>query len=200
MTGEGFLSHEEAREKSKQLMSFITNEPAFSESGVIKRLGKRFLLVSTEYFTAGLMHDIIEFAGEEAAAAILSRGGYQTGREIFHRYYSLTKDRDKALELCTASAWYFGWGVVTFYLEEKDGEIIGHARIYDSFEVDSYKNIEDFKGGKVCHFFRGVIAGITAEYVGKPYHGEEIKCRAEGAPYCEFVSYPVEEEESILPL
>ena len=101
-------------------------------------------MVNTEYFTAGLMKDIIEF---------LHRG--------------------------------------------KGGEDnrLGHARIYNSFEVDAYKNMEEFKGGKVCHFFRCVITGITSEYVGKPYYGEEVMCRAEGNPYCEFIAKSVKEEE-----
>ena len=189
---------ETAIAKSKALMSRATAEKPFSENGVIKRLGRRFLMVSTEYFTAGLMKDIIEFAGEEAAAAILYRGGYQSGRTIFRRYYSIVKDKDIALNLCTSSAWYFGWGVATIYMEKKDDEIIGHARVYNSFEVDAYENMENFKGGKVCHFFRGVIAGITAEYVGKPYNGEEIMCKAEGKPYCEFVTKPVKEEQLIM--
>ncbi len=197
---EDFEDEQNALAKAKKIMETLTDEPPFSDRGVIKRLKHRFVVMSTEYFTAGLMKDIVEFAGEEAAAAILYRGGYHSGKAIFRRYKELTGNDNMAIDLCTASAWYFGWGIVTIKVEKREHELIGHARIYKSFEAASYKNTQEFKNEKKCHFLRGVITGIMAEYAGKPYKGEEIMCTGEGAPYCEFVLMPLDIEEPILPL
>lgn len=191
-----FKTREEALKSSRGIMGMITRDPAFSEDSRIERLGRRFVMVSTEYFVTGLMHDITEFAGEEAAAIILYRGGFNSGRVIFQRYLSLVNDREMALEMCAASAWYFGWGIATVYHEEVDGEEIGYARIYDSFEAEEYGD-EDTLGEKRCHFIRGVLAGIMSEYAGRIYEAEETKCKAAGYDYCEFVIRPREEVESI---
>ncbi len=192
-----FKSREEALKSSKGIMGMITKEPPFSQDSRINRLGRRFVMVSTEYFVIGLMHDIMEFAGEEAAAVILYRGGFNSGRMIFERYHSLVNDRDMALEMCAASAWYFGWGIATIYHEEVNGEIIGHARIYDSFEAEEYMKMEDFFPERKCHFIRGVVAGIMSEYTGRIYEAEETKCKAAGYDYCEFVIRPKKDERSI---
>ena len=188
--GNMFKSKDEALEESRGIMKMITREPSFSDGSKIMRLQRRFVMVSTEYFPLGLMRDLIEFAGEEAAVIILYQGGFNSGKAIFDRYYGIVKDRDKALHMCASSAWYFGWGIATIYTENKNGEIIGHARIYDSFEAEEYIRMNKSSPGKKCHFFRGVLAGIMSEYAGKEYMGEEIKCMADGDEYCEFVIKP----------
>lgn len=187
-----FKSKEEALQISKRIMRMITKDPPFSENAKIMRLHRRYVLVCTEYFVLGLMHDIIEFAGEDAAAVILYRGGFNGGRELFKRYYSFAKDKDMALDMCISSAWYFGWGIASYYAEQKDGKLIGHARIYDSFEAEEYltTNIKNIKPGKKCNFFRGMVAGIMTGYAGKLYDAEEVKCKADGDEYCEFIIKP----------
>lgn len=192
-----FETREKALERSKKIMATITREPAFSEDAIISRLHRRFVLVSTEYFTVGLMQDIIEFAGVDAAAIIMYRGGYNSGKIIFERYESLVSDKALAMEMSAASAWYFGWGIASIYTENVKGELIGHARIYESFEAEEYLNREELARGKRCHFFRGVVAGIMSAYANKPYIATEQKCLADGDEYCEFLIKPMKNRREI---
>jgi len=190
-------TRENALAKSRKIMATITSEPAFSEDARISRLHHRFVLVSTEYFTIGLMKDIIEFAGPDAAAVIMYRGGYNSGKIIFERFESLVNDKDMAMEMSAASAWYFGWGIASIYTERINDEIIGHARIYDSFEAEEYLNLKDLMHGKKCHFFRGVVAGIMTAYANKPYIATEQKCLADGDEYREFLIMPMKNRREI---
>ncbi len=68
----------------------------------------------------------------------------------------------------------------------KEGE--NHRMIlYDSFEAESYIKNEGKSDKPVCHFMRGVLAGIVEEAEESKYEGKELKCMAQGYNYCEFL-------------
>ncbi len=82
-------------------------------------------------------------------------------------------------------AYGFGRFQVTFYRLKE----ILVVRAYDLFECEVFR-------GKLkqpnSHIFRGILAYIAEEVVGKEVEVEETKCIAKGDPYCQFVIRPRE--------
>jgi len=75
-----------------------------------------------------------------------------------------------------------GWGRVTdadFDTRSRRG----YVEIEDNFEVEAYGTW----GEPVCHYTRGVIAGVVTEIVGGHFLVTETHCRAKGDSRCKFI-------------
>ena len=62
-------------------------------------------------------------------------------------------------------------------------------RMENSVEADGWEGSEH----PVCHIILGYNIALMEWALGKPMVGEEVRCRAKGDPYCEFVIKPREQ-------
>lgn len=178
------MKEEEIESKAKKTLAKLGKDGrCCSENLKIEFYGKRYVLLSTRYFPYELKKDMEELFGG-VGDFVLYRGGKRIGKRLVREYANSIKDKDLSMyDVLSAVGWYFGWATGEAF---KDGENYRMV-LYDSFEADSYIENEG-KGDKpVCHFMRGVLTGIVEEAEGAKYEGEEVKCRAQGYEYCEFL-------------
>lgn len=183
------LEEKEIEEKARDLMKKITSKNPCG-SGEIDLMGRRYVLLSTEYFPYELTKDLEEIFGT-AGDAVLYKGGERVGRDLYGHYIHLAREYGIDIwDIISAVGWYFGWGL---------GEVIerGHnngkyvIRVYNSFESESFIDREKKVKKPVCHFMKGVLNGIVESIEVVKYKAEETKCRAKGDEYCEFVFTPL---------
>ncbi len=83
-----------------------------------------------------------------------------------------------------------GWGKV-FDVEFDEGRGVLRFRVENSVEADGWGSSEH----PVCHIILGYNIALMEWALGKPMIGEEVRCKAKGDPYCEFVIRAAESGE-----
>jgi len=121
--------------------------------------------------------------------------GLETGSRLFEDYKKISgsvKPRT-LIDIACAFAFNMGWGV--FKLQElnlKKKTVKMH--VYDNFECISGKGA----GKPYSHFLRGVAAGLFLHCFKTAGSVEEIKCIAQGDPFCEFLIRPAKQSAKVL--
>ncbi|NPA75026.1 MAG: hydrocarbon binding protein (contains V4R domain) [Euryarchaeota archaeon] len=177
-------------QKIKTILNKIVDEENPCGSGRIILMNRRYVLLSTDYFTYDLTKDLEELFNA-AGDAVLYKGGEKIGRDLYKYYAPIAKEKGvDVFDLIAAVGWYYGWA--TGEIVEK-GENNGVYRmiLYHSFEADSFIAREGRTNKSVCHFLKGVLKGIVEEHTGWKYTASEPKCRAKGDELCEFVYKPL---------
>ena len=176
--------------KIKEVLSKITSKENPCGEGTIKLLDRRYVLLSTDYFTYDLIKDLEELFNA-AGDAVLYKGGEKIGRDLYKHYGPIAKEKKiDILDLIAAVGWYFGWATgETVERGERNG--IYRMILYNSFEAESFVEREGKSNKPVCHFLKGVLKGLVEELTGSKYTATEAKCRAKGDEYCEFIYKPV---------
>jgi len=109
---------------------------------------------------------------------------FEAGASLYRDFYAkLLKDRRGVAVLAERAFTLMGYGVLKI-LEWGDGSFV--ARVYDNFECQALKEIEEAESMMI----RGLLAGMVAASWGQSIKGvlpEETKCIKRGDPYCEFV-------------
>ena len=146
----------------------------------ILSFGGRAILFRTEWLKH--IHAAVgKTWGTEGAKALAYIVGVDMGKAAHKSHVSFLGDlKDEiinfGLEMMRGIGWISGgsW--------RKDGEkyII---RLYDLFECEITGE---------SHLARGIIAGYITAIRGRDYKATEVKCKARGDEYCEFVVEPVE--------
>lgn len=143
---------------------------------------ERYILIPLRAY--GALYDSIEEIVGDAVSGVLYAAGKSIGRglaeEIKRRMderkvsglEELARDAVKLLE-------ELGFGKVEL-VESRPEKFI--VRMYSSAT-----SVHARKGKAVCHLERGMLAGIAEDIMGKHYVAREVKCRAKGDPYCEFI-------------
>ena len=83
-----------------------------------------------------------------------------------------------------------GWGRVFDVDFDREKGVL-RFRMENSVEADGWEGSEH----PVCHIILGYNIALMEWALGKPMVGEEVRCRAKGDPYCEFVIKPRESGE-----
>ncbi len=175
------MNKKEIEERARKIIDKITKEESCGD-GKIYRVGRRYIFLSTDYFPYDFTRDLEELFGI-AGDAILYKGGYKVGGDLAKYYRKIAEEKNLDIyDIMSSVSWYFGWGIGAIVEKDKKYKVI----VYESFEADSYINREGKTKKPVCHFFRGVIAGIISEVEGEKHKAVEKKCRAMGDEYCEF--------------
>ncbi len=174
----------------KEVLRKITDKENPCGGGRIMLMGRRYVLLSTEYFTYDLTKDLEELFNA-AGDAVLYKGGEKIGRDLYEYYAPIAEEKGiDVFDIISAVGWYYGWA--TGEVVEK-GENSGKYRmiLYNSFEAESFLQREGKTDHAVCHFLKGVLKGIVEAHTGHRYTSSETKCTAKGDPYCEFVYKPL---------
>jgi len=123
--------------------------------------------------------DVFKSGGE----TILYKQGETMGNGIIKAFEEIFKENVTAIEdimhAIEDGFRSFGWGIIKFQElnpQAKTGSII----IWESMEYTESSKIK-------CHFLRGLITGMLREmFNDEAIKIDEVKCKSEGAPYCEF--------------
>lgn len=121
--------------------------------------------------------------------------GLESGVKLFEDYKQIggSADPRTVADIAGAFAFNMGWGV--FKLQELNlKKKTARIRFYDNFECTAGKGA----GKPYSHFLRGVVAGLFLSCFKTAGTVEEIKCIAQGDPFCEFLVRPAEQSAKIL--
>ncbi len=175
------MDKKEIEKKARKIIDKITKEE-YCGDGKIYRVGRRYIFLSTDYFPYDFTRDLEELFGV-AGDAILYKGGYKVGGDLVKYYRNIAEEKNLDIyDIMSSVGWYFGWCIGILIEKGEKYKVI----VYDSFEAESYLKREGKTEKPVCHFLRGVLAGIISEVNGEKYKAVEKKCKAMGDEYCEF--------------
>ena len=142
----------------------------------------RRMVAITDYMYHSLkkaIMDVLKSGGETMMymqGQSLGEGAINVFKERFRE--ELTSEED-ALHLVKDTFRAFGWGIIEFQginPRAKTGSII----IDESMEYTESSKIK-------CHFLRGLVTGALRKiFNDETIKLVEVKCKSEGAPYCEF--------------
>ncbi len=177
-------------EKIKEVLGKITSHENPCGGGVIKLMDRRYVLLSTDYFSYDLTKDLEELFNA-AGDAVLYKGGEKIGRDLYEYYAPMAKEQGlDVFDIISAVGWYYGWATGEVVERgERDG--VYRMILYDSFEAESFLRREGVGTRPVCHFLKGVLKGLVEAHTGMKYTSSEVKCAAKGDEYCEFVYKPL---------
>lgn len=173
-------------ESIREVAELLSLDP----SGRLLFKGKVPMILTTREFIALIQKTIEEVVGENAAAVIMYRAGFKAGYS-FARTQSIefgVRGVDilrKYLETASKR----GWGEFTLQSYDISERIVVEVR-------GSYGEEWGNVGRRVCHIWRGALAGI-AQYIADDMNlkikmkGTEEKCVAEGSECCIITAEPV---------
>jgi len=120
----------------------------------------------------------------EGAAPILFLMGINTGKELASLISRFTKlSHEQGISLFKEISRAVGWGIVEIAGFDKSRyELV--VRVYDCWESAVSRGLAKSPG---CYFTKGIIKGLADTYSGFESEVEEVKCRARGDDYCEFI-------------
>jgi predicted hydrocarbon binding protein len=152
-----------------------------AERGRLTFKDVRYLLIRPE--TLIDFQKAVEAELGERAAEMIYAGGYTGGSLSSRRYKEVFGYSDEEIVnfMCRMGG-QIGWG--RFELRELDpnaGRLV--VRVHDSPFAEAYGSADH----GVCHFIRGVLAGLGAGIFDAQVEAVEGQCAARGDPHCEFV-------------
>lgn len=152
-----------------------------SDHGCLTFNQVRYLLIRPE--TLVDFQKAVEAELGERAGELLYAGGFTGGSLSSRRYKEVFGYSDEEIVgfMCRMGG-QIGWG--RFELVELDpavGRLI--VRVYGSPFAEAYGAADQ----EVCHFIRGVMAGLGAGIFDAEVDAVESRCAARGEPGCEFV-------------
>lgn len=153
------------------------------ESGSLRYQNVRYLLIRPETLAA-LQTALEAEIGTQRAGEILFEAGF-TGGQLSARKYKETfgfEDRQVVEFMCRMGG-EIGWG--HFRLTEMDTEA---QRLVVSIDQSPFALAYPSKAhAGVCHFTRGVMAGVASGIFHETTAALEPLCVAKGDPRCQFV-------------
>jgi hypothetical protein len=150
------------------------------ETGSLHFNGVRYMIVRPETLCA--VQRLAEEQFGAAGAAVLFESGRTGGRLSTEKYGQLFRlsNREAAFYMCEMGA-QIGWGkfsIETFNEEEQKIVVTVHHSPFAAAYGPSDK--------PVCHFIRGVVAGIAESAFGHATEAAETSCLACGGMHCTF--------------
>lgn len=169
-----------------------------ASSGRLSYKGVRYLLIRPETLVAFQLAIEAE-VGPEKCAELMQAGGFTGGALSARRYRDAFgySDREIAEFMCRMGG-EIGWGHFTLVrLDVAGREMI--VEVLDSPFAEAYRALRPLSPGPplphrqkasggegVCHFIRGVLAGLGAGLFGGEVASAETTCQARGDPLCRF--------------
>ncbi len=151
-----------------------------ADEGRLAFQGVRYLLIRPE--TLAAFQKGVEGALGEPAAEFLHAGGFAGGSASARRYQDAFghSDEETARFLCRMGG-QIGWG--RFDLVEFDR---AQSRMVVEVRSSPFAEAYGRSDAPVCHFIRGVLAGVAAGVLAPGLASRETECAACGAPRCRF--------------
>lgn len=142
--------------------------------------GIRYLLIRPEVLVT--FQKEIENALDEKASMILFNSGFQGGVLSSKRYQEVYKfSNEEIIRFMLEMGGQIGWG--RFELVRFDPVNFRLSlKVYYSPFAEAYGKSER----PVCHFIRGVMAGLAFTIFNKEIYAEETDCLAKGDSFCRF--------------
>lgn len=156
-----------------------------ADAGRLSYKGVRYLLIRPETlatFQLALEAEV----GPERCADLLLAGGFTGGALSACRYRDVFgySDHEIAGFMCRMGS-EIGWGHFTLVrLDVAAREMI--VEVAESPFAEAYRALRASSPGGVCHFIRGVLAGLGAGLFGGEVVSLETACQARGDPICRF--------------
>lgn len=160
-----------------------------SAPGRLEFRGIRYMLVRPDTITT-FQQAVERRMGPEAAAEAMFLGGYTGGGNSARRLgREMGLGARETAEFMARMGGQLGWGDlrVSTLVMEGDGRLL-EIEAADSAFAGAYGPSER----PVCHFTRGVFAGVAEVLFGEPVRAEESACAAAGAACCRFRFQPAQ--------
>lgn len=150
------------------------------EKGGLFFQGVRYLLIRPEVLIT--FQKEIEKEFPEKAEKILFKSGFQGGMLSSKKFKEVFQLSDEeTIRFMMEMGGQIGWG--RFKLIRFDPLLHQLSlKVYFSPFAETYGKSEK----SVCHFIRGVMAGLAFTIFHKEVHAEEIECLAKGDSFCRF--------------
>ncbi len=150
------------------------------------------MILTPRWFFVNIQKELEKTGGRRLAKEVYYRAGFESA----YRYCRTQRNAKgltgtETVEEYLGSMSVRGWG--RFKIGQLNGEKgRGFFRLYHSAFGEEYGP----KGRTVCHWVPGAMAGAIQEamdVLSLPLHvkGKEVKCRAKGDRFCEFVVFPI---------
>lgn len=142
--------------------------------------GVRYLLIRPE--TLASFQKAVEKEVGERAGELLYAGGFTGGAASSRKYRETFRqsDAETARFLCHMGG-QIGWG--RFDLLECSHEA---GRLVVEVHASPFAEAYGQSPRPVCHFIRGVLAGLADTVIGGAFVARETSCRARGDARCRF--------------
>lgn len=151
--------------------------------GRLEFRGIRYMLVRPDTVVS-FQRAVEERLGPEAAAETMFLGGYTGGgNSARHLSRELGLGPRETAEYMARMGGQLGWGEFRITaLQAEEREQLLEVELLDSAFAGAYGQA----GHPVCHFPRGVFAGVAEVLFGRPVAADEVTCAAAGAESCCF--------------
>lgn len=149
------------------------------------RIGRRVVLLP-DFALKSLIRELIKMIGESSANAILFRVGYEMGKGFGESHLSvgervgLMDPLDIIINISVPLYASSGYGRVS--LEEISDRSIS-AIVEDNLEA----SVRERAKQPSCYFTKGLWKGALERIFGKQVSIEEMRCKAAGSDFCEFI-------------
>jgi predicted hydrocarbon binding protein len=150
------------------------------------------MIITPRWFFVNVQKELEKAGGIKLAKEVYYRAGFESA----YKYCRTQRKAEKITGIATVQNYLGsmsirGWGKFRIVqLDERKGR--GVFRLYRSAFGEEYGPT----GRAVCHCWPGAMAGAVQELVDArglslEVKGKELKCKAKGDEYCEFVVAPI---------
>lgn len=150
------------------------------------------MILTPRWFFVNIQKELEKAGGLELAKRVYYRAGFESAYKFCQMVRKVEKITGKDIvERYLGSMSLRGWG--RFEIVQLDVERgVGFFRLYGSAFCEEYGPMRR----TVCHCWPGAMAGaikeiIDARALNFQIKGREVKCKARGERYCEFVVKPI---------
>lgn len=162
---------------ANEILAALEYDPG---AGALSFKGVRYLLVRPETIMG--LYRAISIDSPDKAGDLFFRAGFVGGRLSAQKYKEVFSLGDQALvEYMARMGGQLGWGrfdLVSLDLERKELEVA----VYNS----PFASAHGPSAVPVCHFIRGVLAGVGEEIFQSRVDSSEKTCMAIGGSNCRF--------------
>ncbi len=168
------------RKGDRALTEFLDHHPL---EGKMALIDEPVVIVPRMLFTS-MMGSMSRIVGEAAAGGVINYRAYMelgTQNITYFRKMGIS-DPPSLIDMALAFYAQMGWFKVVKmeWNETKKEKLIV---LDNSAEAEAFGN----KGKHVCYCTSGLLAGIHGSAFNVRVQGKELKCKAKGDPYCEFI-------------
>ncbi|MCD6368894.1 MAG: hypothetical protein J7L38_03750 [Thermoproteales archaeon] len=192
---EATISPQELLEKVKSLATVVNAEiyESPSPSFIIDAYGypvtiasgtERAVIFSVKWISTAFKLFIDKLGS--AGAALLFHLGFMMGLNFGKSIKNMVETVDEYLEVVRLLFQANGFGLVKLEKHIFPSSITLNIRVTDNFEVEAHEGVSK---EPVCHFTRGLIAGILKAFFGKDFDVVETRCKAMGHEECVFKAF-----------
>lgn len=170
------------------LSKFIATKIFRLENGSLSLLNRSMVIIPVEVFIK--MHENIseKFGVEEADSTLFEAGRFETvsgsvryldRRNELRTVLGLSKTGDPSIDMGREMLKFMGKGDINIKEVINKGDKVVLATANSPFAVEYIKTRGRSKR-PVCHYLKGVMAGVLETYYTGTYKSQELVCKASG--------------------